>query len=435
MPIGEIRLHNANLQARFDWQGSPASEPPVTIPFNVRGVNVIGGVLEKVGLSLVHFDPEKLIRQAQKETGLDRFPEIDWRTPFEKLMIGYNRESNLSLVGRLFAKEMTLLSLRTMLTNQAEFDRHPEIFEVSIERPLIIVAPSRSGSTFLHKLLASHPDARSPRLWELQTPCPPPRPDIDQSDPRIRSCQEKFDRFFSLLPDFRKIHDLQPLEPDECMHIFRGIFMCRLSFSVPCDVPTYQEWVDRADFDPAYRYYKKVLRSLSLNFPGKRMILKSPTHILTLAELINVFPDAGIVMLHRDPRVTAASRCSLCEAARMFLTNDYDLEAIGHLWRSNWAPALNRVSEIRSNFSKTWFYDVDYHRLITDPVKTARDIFETFGFRYDGEVETRLRNWLVDHPKEKYGSHRYSLERYRLSSRKVLGAVEPYLSAFDLKYD
>ncbi len=283
-------------------------EPPVTIPANIRRINFIGSAFKKVGLPFARFDPEKLICQAQRDTGLDRFPEIEWRTPFEKLMVGYDRESNLSLIGRLFAKELTLSALRNLLAIQAEFDRHPEILSVSIEQPLVIVSLSRSGTTFLHKLLASHPDARSPRLWELQTPYPAPRPDTDQSDPRIRACQNKFDRLFSRLPDMRKIHDLQPLEPDECIHIFRDMFMCRLSFSVTSDVPTYQKWVDQADFEPAYRHYSNVLRCLSWNYPRKRLILKNPPHMLTLPELIHVFPDAGIVMLHRDPRAVSVKR-------------------------------------------------------------------------------------------------------------------------------
>ncbi len=117
------------------------------------------------------------------------------------------------------------------------------------------------------------------------------------------------------------------------------------------------------------------------------------------------------------------------------MTDDYDLDEIGKQWLSNWVDELNRSSENRVNFSNTHFQDVDYRRLIADPVGTSREIFEVFGFRYDGEVETGLKKWLVDHPKDKHGSHRYSLERYGLSSGKVLEAVKPYLSAFDLKYD
>jgi hypothetical protein len=136
--------------------------------------------------------------------------------------------------------------------------------------------------------------------------------------------------------------------------------------------------------------------------------------MLTLAELIRVIPDTGIVTLHRDPRAAAAFRCSLGEALRMLMTNDYDLDKIEKQWLSKWVPVLNGGSESRANFPDTHFHDVDYRRLITDPLGTAIKIFEAFGFRCDGEVETGLKKWLVDHPREKHGSHRYSLERYGL---------------------
>jgi len=409
--------------------------PPVQIPASVRGVNRIGRAFKgRVGPSFISLDPLELVRKAQRDTGLHAFPQIDWRTPFEKLMFGYAREANLSLIGRVSAREITLSALKNLLALRAELDRHPAIRDVSLQRPLIVVSLSRSGSTFLHKLLACHPDARSPRLWELQAPAPAPSPDTSPSDPRILACRKKFERFFSRLPDFRKIHDLEPMEPDECIHIFRDAFMCKLSFAVANDVPTYQRWVDQADFAPVYQHYKNVLQCLCWNFPGKRLILKSPNHMVTLAQLLEVFPDAGIVMLHRDPRAASASRCSMAEAVRMLVTNEYSLEEIGQRWMSCWVPVLNTMLEIRTKFPNVRFLDIDYRGLVEDPVGKAREIFETFDFSFDRGVESTLRNWAAAHSQGRHGAHRYSLERYGLSSEMVLGALKPYLSAFHLHY-
>src|SRR5215469_413300 len=58
--------------------------------------------------------------------------------------------------------------------------QHPQIAAVPVVKPLFIVGFGRTGSTFLHTLLALDPQARAPRLWELWSPSPPPRQETAQ---------------------------------------------------------------------------------------------------------------------------------------------------------------------------------------------------------------------------------------------------------------
>jgi hypothetical protein len=47
----------------------------------------------------------------------------------------------------------------------------------------------RSGTTFLHNLMALHPEARALLRWELVHPVPPPEALTHATDPRIERTQ------------------------------------------------------------------------------------------------------------------------------------------------------------------------------------------------------------------------------------------------------
>ena len=53
-----------------------------------------------------------------------------------------------------------------------------DIAHVPVQKPMLIVGFGRTGSTFLHQLLALDPQARAPQMWELTEPSPPPRPEF-----------------------------------------------------------------------------------------------------------------------------------------------------------------------------------------------------------------------------------------------------------------
>src|SRR5262249_55199505 len=68
--------------------------------------------------------------------------------------------------------------IQKLLTNRLRvaLDRvsFPGIAQEKIEQPLFVIGFGRSGTTFLHTLLAQDPDALSPRSWHMHTPSPPP---------------------------------------------------------------------------------------------------------------------------------------------------------------------------------------------------------------------------------------------------------------------
>jgi Sulfotransferase family len=96
------------------------------------------------------------------------------------------RDTYYDEIGQAFANYY----LYDWITKYVQFARDliafPDIVSVPVAKPMFLIGYGRTGSTFLQHLLALDPDARSPRLWELMEPSPPPRPETYESDPRIR---------------------------------------------------------------------------------------------------------------------------------------------------------------------------------------------------------------------------------------------------------
>ena len=77
------------------------------------------------------------------------------------------------------------------------------------------------------------------------------------------------------------------------------------------NVPTYGRWLLGTDQRSAYAYHRQVLQVLQSGGVRGRWTLKSPHHALHLDALTAVYPDARLVLMHRDPVVLCASVCSL----------------------------------------------------------------------------------------------------------------------------
>ena len=178
--------------------------------------------------------------------------------------------------------------------------RHPEIHDVRIEAPLIVVGLPRSGTTHLVNMLATDARFRSLPLWENYEPVDPrfDRSPRQEDDRRQRTLNE-WDRSKALLPLQQLLH---PMEPDhvheecELQGIDFGGYMLEWMARVP-------RWRDRyfaEDQTPRYEYMRDVLKVLQWQHGPNRWVLKSPQHLEQLGPLMATFPDATIVMTHRD---------------------------------------------------------------------------------------------------------------------------------------
>ena len=72
------------------------------------------------------------------------------------------------------------------------FEDHPEVQTIEVLKPIFMTGLPRSGSTFMHKLLAEDPNCRGLCNWEIaSSPVPPTKAEEYLTDPRIAATQEQ----------------------------------------------------------------------------------------------------------------------------------------------------------------------------------------------------------------------------------------------------
>ena len=77
-----------------------------------------------------------------------------------------------------------------------------------------------------------------------------------------------------------------------------------------------------------------MLRKLSLRCGGRRLLLKSPVHTARVPLLLQLFPEAQFVYIHRDPLAVLQSACHMAETTYWYsyLATPSDEQVRARVW-------------------------------------------------------------------------------------------------------
>ncbi len=113
-----------------------------------------------------------MLEAARRETGLYDFGPGDFRERLRVMLRSIDEDRDLGALGRLGVFSNVVRYLANRLRFQDLLRRHPEILEVEIERPIVVVGLPRSGTTHLVNLIGADSRLRSLPSWESLEPIP-----------------------------------------------------------------------------------------------------------------------------------------------------------------------------------------------------------------------------------------------------------------------
>jgi hypothetical protein len=402
-------------------------------PLGLRLLNGAGRAARATGFPVLRLDAEALMARAERRTGLHDFGADTFREPLRRLVHSLEHEAELTLLGRLIARTDLVRFLENRLRMTAEHRRHPEIAAAPIERPLFILGLPRTGTSILHELLAQDPANRVPMTWEVMHPWPPPERATYESDPRIAQVEKHFAGVDRLIPNFKSMHPMGATLPQECVALTAHDF-ASMVFHPTYRVPGYQTWLDGADLRGVYASHRRQLQYLQWRCPGERWVLKSPGHLWALDALLDVYPDARIIQTHRDPLKVVASLTSLVTLLRSMASDRVDALEIGADWTTLLAAGLERSIAVRARRlpEGPQVIDVHFADLVRDEIGTVRRIYEHFGLTLGADAEARMRRFLAANPRDKHGTHRYTLAASGLDATVERQRYAAYQRRFDV---
>ena len=368
---------------------------------------------------------------ACETTGLNDWGSPDWKERLALWFDEMNGDDNRTNLGRLTLFNDSVRYAVTRLRMNALLKDHPEILDQKINAPIIVVGLPRSGTTHMVNLIAADQRLRSMPLWEGQEPVPDPEeaPGVDGVDPRWTRCNEGWERMRAVSPLLASMH---PMEPD---HVHE-----ELEFMLP-DFSSYTlEWVAQApkwrdyylsqDQTPHYLGYLLTgLKILQWRRPRDRWVLKCPQHLEQIGPLMKTFPDATIVMTHRDPISVLQSAITMMTYSARINYRHVDPQFYLEYWHNRIQGLLSAFVRDRDLLPSDKTIDIPFGDFMADDLGTVEKIYEVAGLAMTPAARSQVRTYLETHPRGKEGQVVYDL-------RKDFGADPAELrSAFDFYLD
>ena len=357
-------------------------------------------------------------------------PTAEARAALAALLESLAASVRLNLVGYYSAKDDTVRLARTHLRVHRALRETPGLAEVALPPPIFIVGWPRTGSTFLHQLLATDPASRTIPYWESFDPVPPA---AGQPDRRIERLGKMLGLLERIEPRYHAIHPMTAEATEECVALFMNEFRT-LQFDFQYRVPEYARWLIAQDAGVAYDLYRRQLQLVQLHRPaGERQILKDPTHLVHLETLVGRFPEAKFVFTHRDPAFSLSSMCSLNAYTRALFTDDVDPVAIGQeLLTGYWPTALENARKIRASLPPGRAVDVRHPDLSRDPVGTAEAIYRALGLVMTDAARAAMTAFVERQKSDHAGRHEHALEGFGLTRADVRDRFAGYCEELDL---
>jgi omega-hydroxy-beta-dihydromenaquinone-9 sulfotransferase len=307
------------------------------------------------------------------------------------------RENRFALDPRCLARAASISACAATNSVVKRYERlryGRRLDEVEVLPPLFVLGHWRSGTTHLHNLLSCDDRFAAPSFFQtfwphtfLSTEGPlaalpgfvlPKRRAYDNV--RLSATMPCEDEFAMCVCGFRTPY-LAKVFPRRAAHYDRFL--------------TFRDATERevADWKRAFLQF---LRKLTLRHGGKPLVLKSPTHTGRLKLLMELFPGARFVHIHRDPYAVFKSTMNMWLSSLPF----------GRLQRSDGIDWAGRVLRQYREMYDAFFehrrlappgvvHDVRFEDLERDPVGEVRKLYAALGLPDFAHMEPRLREYAA----------------------------------------
>lgn len=373
---------------------------------------------------------DALLSAARAKTGTHDFGDDWFLEPLGVLVEGLNTEAQLSELGFALTQRRLTALLVDRLRLRALQAQHPEILDVEVRVAAEICGLPRTGSTLLHRLLASSPQLTSTLSWECSYPIPFPGETSAATERKSRA-KKLMEQFMAMSPDFGDLHTVVWDGPEEDVLLLDRSFTA-MSWDSFYWVPSYGIWLRSFDQSKAYSELRQWLQVLQWQDParaGRRWVLKSPHHLTAADTVLDEFPDCKIVMTHRSPVSAVPSYASMVQAMTSQYSDAADPKQIGPYWNDRFRECLANFAEVRARRPER-FVDVHFKEMLTEPLLQAQRVLTELGLPVGPADSSAFEAYLEVNRQERHGSHSYTAQDYGLSPEQLERDFSFYTDAY-----
>ena len=386
-----------------------------------------------------HFEEEAVLASARAVDGLEDFGDPAFMEPLRALLQSL-AAAPLNGPGAKIMRASVVHSLANRLRLQHWLSHQPEICEERIEAPLVVVGMMRSGTTLMQRLLAADPRNTCTHGWEAMEPAPPPGGDPADTSARMATAEAREEQTRTFAPHLFAIHPTYAHEAEEEIMFLADAFLSHVP-EASCDLPAYRSWLNTQDFAPAYTNLYRTLQILQWQkrLRGEhcgRWVLKTPAHLGYLDNLLETFPGAHVVHMHRDPLDTIPSGASLNATLWRMHADEVDPTRVGAQWLERMAWTNGRALAFRSVSpeEERRFTDIRFTDITADPMRQVEHVYRAAGIPMTADAHDAMSGWLRDATRKQLAQHRYQAGDFGLTEAGIRETFREYYQRF-LKTD
>ena len=287
---------------------------------------------------------------------------------------------------------ITLGSLTNSLQRRREDRLHgAAVAAQTVRPPLFILGHWRTGTTHLHNLLAVDRQFAFPNNYQVCYPY------------TFLTTEASGARFGFLFPDTRPQDNVrmtlaEPQEDEFALCVATGLSPY-IGWAFPRRWAHYDRYltfhgVPTEEVERWKGAFVFFLKKLTLKY-GRPLLLKSPPHTCRVRLLLELFPDARFVHIHREPFTVFQSMRKLFKTAipgmRLQVSEDRHLDA----WiLRTYRTMYDVFFEERGLIPPGRYHEVCFEELEKDPVGQLRQVYRGLGLDGFDAVEPPLRRYL-----------------------------------------
>lgn len=364
-----------------------------------------------------------LLEKAKAETGLSDFGDPWFMAPLERLVFFVNRD------GGLVAPESSAgVRIQSALSDRLKlvqyFKDHPDAADETVELACAIVGLPRTGSTALHRLLASSPQLTALWWWETAFPFPFLGEDPADPTPREEAGKQMVDWLLAEWPDFESIDPMDAMAINEEVVLLDRTFLSS-TYDSMMPIHEYGHWQADQDHEPAFRDLYRFMQAIqhqrvARGEPRRPWVFKTPHHLLGgIGGLLKVWPGTRLVMTHRNVAEVVPSYCSMCCSLTVNSSTTYRKEEEGAHWSSRFRIGLERLEAIRQTLPAGQVIDVRYQDTVSAPAETAERVMTALGIPVDDADRAAFARTIAENAREARPRHKYSAAEFGLTPEVI----------------
>ena len=394
-PVREHLLSRGKLAERANafldrawargWLPAPKLDPETLWPVAAKGIS----------------DAESAESSARSKEDV-----TDFRLRLEVLCQAVVSQARLNSLGEAMAHGQLVRVVRNRLAFGELWQAKPELLETKLAPPIIVIGHMRSGTTRIHKLLAADPAHSHTRYQDAYHPVP-----ARFGMNRVKSA---FDLAMlgALNPWLQSIHPMAVDHVEEELAWISAALHHSI-YESQWHIPSYSAFSEARDPAPIYREFARILRTdaATRGNADRPRVMKVPAFAEDLPALLAEFPDARLVLAHRDHDAVLRSAVSLCANQMAIQSDQCDLESIKALWEHKIALREERLAKALSDWSGP-VAKLHFDELNSDWQQAIKRCYAELDLELTEEAQLSMSRAMANSAKSTHHGHSAQLKRF-----------------------